>query len=119
MSDIVDRMQRRVETINRVGGDLIAKAIFIEAIAEIKHLREEQILIPIAQKLPPIDEDVIFDALIEGQWMGHEMGRWTGKYTENPDAIVMDYGDEDGDWYPCTHWHPLPPRPEIKEADNE
>jgi hypothetical protein len=38
------------------------------------------------------------------------IGWFEGKHTEG-DAIAME-SYENG-WYPCTHWMPLPPKPEI------
>lgn len=87
--------------------------------AEIARLRlavNEPQWISILDRLPPQDERVLYCAEIDGVF-GHEVnaGRWNGKRTlaraDGLQACVMDYGDEDGDWEPCTHWMQLPPLP--------
>jgi hypothetical protein len=69
--------------------------------------------IDIADKTPEIGVLVLFicDCGLDG-WTDAETGRWTGQKTAG-NAIVMDYGD-DPDWYPCTHWLPIPPSPNSR-----
>jgi hypothetical protein len=61
--------------------------------------------ISIDDELPKQGERVLFyldDPLTEVS-----LGWWEGKWTHGK-AIVMEYGDDDGDWLPCSHWMPLP-----------
>ena len=67
--------------------------------------------ISIAERMPEMGELVLFVCDINGEWTEPETGRWTGKKTKGV-AIVMDYGD-DPDWYPCSHWMPLPSLPRF------
>lgn len=119
MSDIVDRMQKRVETINRVGGDLVAKGMFIEAITEITRLREELRWIPVTEQLPPQGADV--DFLCNGGYDGYgHMYRSSEEWYEKhnlpyPTPKMKQYEggpyhigkDNFGNWE-VTHWRLRP-----------
>lgn len=65
--------------------------------------------IPISERLPEKDVDVLF--FLDDPRSDVGLGCWTGRWTSARAAIVMDYGDEDGDWLPCSHWMPLPEPP--------
>lgn len=72
---------------------------------EIVPLYRQPQWIPITRQLPPEGERVLFyldDPLTEVS-----LGWWEGKWTHGK-AIAMEYGDADGDWFPCSHWMPLP-----------
>jgi len=62
--------------------------------------------ISIIERLPQEGERVLFyldDPLTEVN-----LGWWEGQWTDGK-AIVMEYGDINDDWFPCSHWMPLPP----------
>lgn len=63
-------------------------------------------------QLPEIGKPVLFCCQIEDYFTDVEVGWYTGHKTAG-NAIVMEYDDSD-DWYPCTHWMPLPNPPEIE-----
>ncbi|MFN4769643.1 MAG: DUF551 domain-containing protein [Candidatus Kapaibacterium sp.] len=67
--------------------------------------------ISIADKLPPINEPVLFCCLEEwGQFGDVDLGWFEGHETQG-EAIAMETSS-DG-WYPCTHWMELPLVPEV------
>ena len=67
--------------------------------------------ISIADKLPPINETVLFCCYLEEYGFGDiELGWYEGHKT-NGEAIAMET-TSDG-WYPCTHWMALPKEPMI------
>jgi hypothetical protein len=76
--------------------------------------------ISIDEQIPEQGEEVLYCCLIDdgsGQayFTDVRLGFYDGHKTKG-DAIVMDsYESEDGDWYPCTHWMPLPQPPEISK----
>ena len=65
--------------------------------------------ISVEDRLPEQGESVLFTCRVDSDFTDIELGEWTGKYSDGG-ALVMDYGDET-DWYPCTHWMPLPAPP--------
>jgi hypothetical protein len=65
--------------------------------------------ISVKDRLPEAGDAVLF--CLNEPRSDASVGWWTGKWTSSTDAIVMDYGDEDGDWLPCSHWMPLPEPP--------
>lgn len=67
--------------------------------------------IHISDKLPTINEFVLFCCDIDEYGFGNvELGWYEGHKTES-DAIVMETSSDE--WYPCTHWMPLPETPEV------
>jgi len=66
--------------------------------------------ISVKDRLPETGEAVLF--CLDEPVSDVSIGWWTGKWTSSPDAIVMDYGDEEGDWLPCSHWMPVPELPQ-------
>lgn len=66
-------------------------------------------------ELPPLHTKVLLCCLYEddgfhGPYISEiETGYYEGQKTQG-DAIVMETPD---DWYPCTHWMPLPDVPEF------
>ena len=76
--------------------------------------------IPITEKLPALYEPVLFCRYIEeygfgdvgfGWYEGMKPGWYEGMKTDGiANAIAMLTSD---DWYPCTHWMPLPETPEA------
>jgi hypothetical protein len=67
--------------------------------------------IHISDKLPPINEFVLFCCHIDKHGFGDvELGWYEGHKTEG-DAIAMETSSNG--WYPCTHWMPLPELPEV------
>jgi hypothetical protein len=81
------------------------------AASEIARLREERRWVPVEERLPPTDAEVLFTCEIEGSFIGVYMGTSAGRMNDIGSAVIMDL-DGDGDWVPCTHWMPLPPGPE-------
>ena len=80
---------------------------------ENKRLREERRWVPVGERLPEIDVEVLCTCEIEGDFSDVSIGRSTGRMNDIGIAVVMDL-DGDGDLVPCTHWmpKPLPPGPE-------
>ena len=116
MSDIVDRMQKRVETINRVGGDLVTKGMFIEAITEITRLREELRWIPVTEQLPPQGTDV--DFLNYGGYDGYGH-TGTNAYPNTMfeyESGPYNVGKDDSGHWGVTHWRLRPgQQPDIQK----
>jgi hypothetical protein len=65
--------------------------------------------ISITDKLPTINEFVLFCCYIEEYGFGDVDLGWYEGHKTNGDAIVMETHDG---WYPCTHWMALPLVPE-------
>jgi hypothetical protein len=80
------------------------------ACEEIALLREERRWIPVGERLPPTDAEVLFTCEIDGDFIGIYMGRSTGRMNDIGSAVIMDL-DGDSDWVPCTHWQPQPKEP--------
>jgi hypothetical protein len=70
--------------------------------------------IPIHQKVPPIGKQVLFCCGRDDEFTLVEMGAYFGKWTDSPNAIVMEVVGVDDDWSPCSHWMPLPLTPDQK-----
>jgi len=68
--------------------------------------------VSVADQEPPKGEEVIFTALIDGEFTDMLIGAWEGEYTQG-DGLVMVTEDED-DWLSCTHWQPTPEPPLIE-----
>lgn len=69
---------------------------------------------------PPVGEVVLFCCQVDD---GHpsgsyftevQTGIWEGAHTEG-NAIAIETGSHVYDWYPCTHWMPLPAAPRLPE----
>ncbi|MFO0452775.1 MAG: hypothetical protein ACK52I_29655 [Pseudomonadota bacterium] len=68
----------------------------------------------IGEELPCKGEYVLFCCYIEDEGFGEVNFGWYEGDKTLGDAIVMQTVPGDpGWWYPCTHWMPLPPVPEI------
>ena len=66
--------------------------------------------IPITEKLPALYEPVLFCCYIEGCGFGNvEFGWYEGMKTDGSAIAMLTSAD----WYPCTHWMPLPETPEV------
>lgn len=95
--------------------DFMAADVVREAIAEITKLREERRWIPVGERLP--DEDV--EVLVWGKgWIkpGTAWRQHVPHYV--PPATIWTFGDEIDRGFPpvgITHWMPLPTWPETKE----
>ena len=71
----------------------------------------ERIVMPwisIAERLPPLREDVLFCCEIDGEFTRVDLGQYGGEKTYG-EAVVMDLSEYD--WSPCSHWMPLPDPP--------
>lgn len=70
--------------------------------------------IHIHDQLPETNTDVLFTCMYEdeGYCSDVQLGWYEGVKTLG-DAIVMETSTDKHDWYPCTHWMPLPKTPEI------
>ena len=67
---------------------------------------------PITEQLPPIDKEVLFCCQIDDIFTGVSLGTYAGKWTDSPNAIVMEVTGIADDWSPCSHWMPLPLTPD-------
>jgi hypothetical protein len=94
-------------------GDGCANACLLEAAQRLEELIEERRWVPVGQRLPPTDVEVLLTCEIDGDFSDVSIGTSTGRMNDIGTAVVMDL-DGDGDWVPCTHWmpKPLPPGPE-------
>ena len=87
-----------------------------------KYIRADSPLIPKAKwihiddQLPETNTDVLFTCMYEdeGYCSDVQLGWYEGAKTLG-DAIVMETSTDKHDWYPCTHWMPLPKTPEIPQ----
>jgi len=71
--------------------------------------------IPVAERLPPVDEKVLYTCLMVGDcpedyFTDVNAGYWDGKSKNIPGDPAMRY-DDSNDWEPCSHWMPLPAPP--------
>jgi hypothetical protein len=66
--------------------------------------------IPIESQLPPLNEKVL--ACCAPTSSGPYVCWWEGRRTVGT-ALAMEYGEDDGDFLPCTHWMPIPQIPEV------
>jgi hypothetical protein len=78
----------------------------------------------IADKLPNIDEEVLFCCYIEdnGGFGDVHMGWWEGRKTAGESIVMETVPDDESWWFPCTHWMhiPEPPRdPKQCQAHHE
>jgi len=74
--------------------------------------------IHISERLPELKQDVIFCNYIEdeGGFGDIHLGWYEGHKTMG-EAIAMETVPGDpGWWFPCTHWMPVPPLPELPSA---
>ena len=65
--------------------------------------------IAIKDRLPEIDQQVLFCAFIHDGFTDVELGWYEGGKTES-DAIAIETAF---DWFPCTHWMPVPDKPKA------
>lgn len=96
--------------------DGVIPACLAEAAARLETLVEERRWVPVDERLPPTDAQVLFTCEDDGDFIDIYMGISTGRMNDIGSAVIMDL-DGDSDWVPCTHWIPLPlpPGPERKE----
>jgi hypothetical protein len=106
--EVATRLEELVED-RRSISTLLQKVENLEA--ENKRLREERQWVPVGERLPPNDAEVLFTCEIDGSFIGVYMGTSAGRMNDIGSAVVMNQ-ENDGDWMPCTHWMPLPPGPE-------
>ena len=70
--------------------------------------------IHIDQQLPELYQVVLFTCFYDDDnhpyWQEINIGQYLGGKTLGGAIAIETYGD---DWYPCTHWMPLPQPPEI------
>ena len=91
--------------------DGVIAACLAEAARRLEELVEERRWIPVGEKLPPTDAEVLFTCEIDGDFSEASIGRSTGRM--NGTAVLMDL-DGDGDLVPCTHWKPKPLPPGLE-----
>jgi hypothetical protein len=89
----------------------------LEALKALQHRIDAEVprWIPVTERLPPVDEKVLYTCFIEGDAHGDyfievNAGYWDGKAKNLPGNPAMKYDDSD-DWEPCSHWMPLPAPP--------
>jgi hypothetical protein len=67
----------------------------------------------ISEELPPRGYvDVLYCCWMDDYFTEIRMGWHEGRSTLG-DAIAMESYENIDDWHPCTHWMPLPPKPET------
>lgn len=71
--------------------------------------------IPVTERLPPVDEKVLYTCLVSGDgpedyFTDVNAGYWDGKARNLPGNPAMKY-DDSNDWEPCSHWQRLPAPP--------
>jgi hypothetical protein len=75
--------------------------------------------VSIKERLPEQNTDVLFCCYDEEAeaFRDVHLGWFEGHWTASPDAIAMETVPGDpGWWFPCTHWMPVPPTPELPSA---
>jgi len=83
---------------------------------EIMEPTENMDWIRITERLPTIEEDVLFCAEIDGVFGDIHLGWYEGSKTAG-DSIAMETVPGDpGWWFPCTHWMPLPEKPKSEPS---
>lgn len=71
----------------------------------------QQNWISIADKLPTLDEPVLFCCYLDEHGFSDvQLGWYEGKKTQGAAIAMENLGNE---WYPCTHWMALPSVPEV------
>jgi len=78
-------------------------------------VRDSLAWIPVTERLPPVDEKVLYTCFIEGDgpenyFTDVNAGYWDGKARNLPGNPAMKY-DDSNHWMPCSHWMPLPAPP--------
>ena len=73
--------------------------------------------IPVTERLPPVDEKVLYTCLVSGDgpedyFTDVNAGYWDGRARNLPGNPAMRY-DNSNDWEPCSHWMPLPAPPAV------
>jgi hypothetical protein len=71
---------------------------------------------PITQQVPPTGKEVLFCCEIDDIFTGVGLGTYWGKWTDSPNAVVMEIVGVDDDWSPCSHWMPVPLTPDQLSA---
>ena len=88
--------------------------VLAKGIADIIRIATEPDWIPVTERLPPVNQRVLYTCFIDdgdaSWWIEVNIGRWDGKALNLAGTPAMKYDDSD-DWEPCTHWMPLPAPP--------
>ena len=113
--DIVERLSAISSALSAsgfAGCDARAESLCHEAASEIARLREERRWVPVGDRLPRFGRDVL--AATEPFEDGSRLME-VGSVVKCKWSLNGIHGD----FPPVTHWMPLPPGPDPKEANRE